>query len=97
MSPYYGVDVEEAGWLLARADNMVAGFQNGSGGSFFQSNGTKNTFLNQFKQAAAARSIRTSTIVLATFNTIAAFATAMAILYDCYSRSRRNKRKLNTR
>ncbi|OIW29899.1 hypothetical protein CONLIGDRAFT_575252 [Coniochaeta ligniaria NRRL 30616] len=48
--------------------------------------------LNQFK-IAAARSIRMSTIILCTFNTIAAFATAMGILYESYSRAKRNNRQ----
>lgn len=47
--------------------------------------------INQFK-LEAARSIRTSTIILATFNTISAFATALGIWYDCYSSARRNRR-----
>ncbi|ORY71219.1 uncharacterized protein BCR38DRAFT_479737 [Pseudomassariella vexata] len=45
--------------------------------------------INQFK-FLAARSIRTSTIVLATFNTISAAATAAGIYYDCYSTAKRN-------
>jgi hypothetical protein len=46
-------------------------------------------FLNGLK-FSAARSIRTSTIVLASFNIIAAFATALGILCDSYFRKRRN-------
>ncbi|TVY15714.1 hypothetical protein LARI1_G006542 [Lachnellula arida] len=33
---------------------------------------------------AESKSVRTSTIILAVFNTLAAFATACSILYDCY-------------
>ncbi|KAI0471957.1 hypothetical protein GGR56DRAFT_99796 [Xylariaceae sp. FL0804] len=39
----------------------------------------------------AARSIRTSTIILASFNTVSAAATAAGIFYDCYSRAKRNR------
>lgn len=42
---------------------------------------------------AASKSIRTSTIILATFNTIVAFATAMGIIYDCYILKRRRDRR----
>jgi hypothetical protein len=94
MSPYYGVDHEGGGWLISRGD--MSDFQNGTGGGGFQTNGTNNMLINQFK-IAAARSIRTSTIILATFNTIAAFATAMGILYDSYSRARRNNRRFKFR
>ncbi|KAI1342017.1 hypothetical protein F5Y15DRAFT_330413 [Xylariaceae sp. FL0016] len=45
--------------------------------------------INEFK-FLAARSIRTSTIILATFNTISAAATAAGIFYDCYSTAKRN-------
>lgn len=33
---------------------------------------------------AESKSVRTSTIILAVFNILAAFATACSILYDCY-------------
>ncbi|KFY24571.1 hypothetical protein V493_05155 [Pseudogymnoascus sp. VKM F-4281 (FW-2241)] len=36
-----------------------------------------------------SKSIRTSTIILASFNGVAAFATAFSILYDCYCTSKR--------
>ncbi|OBT63269.1 hypothetical protein VE03_07942 [Pseudogymnoascus sp. 23342-1-I1] len=36
-----------------------------------------------------SKSIRTSTIILASFNGLAAFATAFSILYDCYCTSKR--------
>ena len=42
---------------------------------------------------SAAKSIRTSTIVLAAFNIIAAFATALGILCDSYFRKKRNDKK----
>lgn len=54
----------------------------------FASNSTFGV-INQFK-FLAARSIRTSTIILAAFNTVSAFATAAGILYDCYATAKRN-------
>ncbi|KAB5563360.1 hypothetical protein GE09DRAFT_1219918 [Coniochaeta sp. 2T2.1] len=84
MSPY--ITMDGAGWMVPRAE-MTSG-----GGGGFNTNGTNNMLLNQFK-LAAARSIRMSTIILCTFNTIAAFATAMGILYESYSRARRNNRQ----
>ncbi|KAL7625018.1 hypothetical protein AAE478_004232 [Parahypoxylon ruwenzoriense] len=47
--------------------------------------------INQFK-FLAARSIRTSTIILAAFNTVSAFATAVGIFYDCYTTAKRSNR-----
>lgn len=38
---------------------------------------------------AESKSVRTSTIILAAFNVLAAFATAVSILYDCYMASKR--------
>jgi hypothetical protein len=97
MSPF--VTLDGAGWVVPRADNMNMSGQNGGGGGtngFFNGNGTNNMIFNQFKNAAA-RSVRTSAMILATFNTIAAFATAMGILYDSYSRARRNNRNMKFR
>ncbi|RYO82426.1 hypothetical protein DL766_007784 [Monosporascus sp. MC13-8B] len=45
--------------------------------------------INQFK-FLAAKSIRTSTIILSSFNTISAFATAAGILFDCYLKAKRS-------
>jgi hypothetical protein len=38
---------------------------------------------------AESKSVRTSTIILAAFNVLAAFTTAGSILYDCYWASKR--------
>jgi len=46
-------------------------------------------FWNDLK-FSAAKSIRTSAIILASFNIIAAFATALGILFDSYFRKKRN-------
>jgi hypothetical protein len=79
MSANYGTDYSANGWLNARADET---------GDLH--NETTKMLLYQFK-FAAAKSIRTSTIILATFNTIAAFGTALRIIYNCYSRRRRSR------
>lgn len=42
---------------------------------------------------AAAKSIRTSTMILASFNALAAFATAVGIIYGCYTYKRRAIRR----
>ncbi|KAG6356950.1 hypothetical protein INS49_014825 [Diaporthe citri] len=47
---------------------------------------------NGFK-FAASKSIRTSTMILASFNALAAFATAMGIIYGCYTYKRRAIRR----
>jgi hypothetical protein len=44
-----------------------------------------------------SKSVRTSTIILATFNIIAAFATATSILYDCYCAHKRSGRSLKSK
>ncbi|KAL1839192.1 hypothetical protein VTJ49DRAFT_1781 [Mycothermus thermophilus] len=53
---------------------------------------TQQMFLNELR-FSAAKSIRTSTIILASFNIIAAFATALGILVDGYFRKKRNDRQ----
>ncbi|CAJ2507898.1 Uu.00g090840.m01.CDS01 [Anthostomella pinea] len=65
-----------------------AGNSSGFSQAAFSGNSTFSV-INEFK-FLAARSIRTSTIVLASFNTISAFATAAGIFYDCYSSAKRN-------
>lgn len=65
-----------------------AGYENGLSQAAF--NGTSAFgVINQFK-FLAAKSIRTSTIILAAFNTISAFATAAGIFYDCYMTAKRS-------
>ncbi|KFY07324.1 hypothetical protein V492_07249 [Pseudogymnoascus sp. VKM F-4246] len=44
-----------------------------------------------------SKSVRTSTIILASFNGVAAFATAFSILYDCYCTSKRYGSASNSR
>lgn len=42
---------------------------------------------------ATTKSIRTSTIILASFNVLAAAATALGIIYSCYTYSKRAQRR----
>ncbi|KAL1845928.1 hypothetical protein VTK73DRAFT_392 [Phialemonium thermophilum] len=94
MSPFVGVE-SGAGWLESRA---VAGFATQAGGPSGFVEAATNSSIQQmiFAQLkfAPAKSVRSSTIILATFNAIAAFATALGITYDSYTRARRNKRRL---
>lgn len=89
------------GWLESRGDTSWTPNTNvtgGNGNGLFQSatNTTTNMIINEFR-FAAAKSIRTSTIILATFNTVAAFATAVGILFDTYYRKKRNDKKFRFR
>ncbi|KAK3378446.1 hypothetical protein B0H63DRAFT_247591 [Podospora didyma] len=99
MSPFLGLD-GGFGWLESRGDTVWRPQSNanvnGTGNGLFQTaaniSTTQQMFFNELK-FAAAKSIRTSTIILATFNTVAAFATAMGILFDAYYREKRNNKK----
>lgn len=69
---------------------------NRSGNGFFQmannrTTTTRQMFLNELR-FSAAKSIRTSTMILACFNIVAAFATALGIICDSYFRERRNNK-----
>ncbi len=68
--------------MASKSTDVLTQAATGSNG-----NTTNQMIINQFK-FAAAKSVRTSTIILATFNAVAAFATAMGILYDAYSGKR---------
>jgi hypothetical protein len=65
-------------------------------GSSGGQNQSQAAIINEFR-FAAAKSIRTSTIILAAFNAIAAFTTAFGILYECYTARKRNRRRYSTR
>ncbi|KAL2023900.1 hypothetical protein VTK56DRAFT_677 [Thermocarpiscus australiensis] len=101
MSPFARVN-GGVGWLESRDDTrwMQGSNCNRSRNGLFQSvtnrTNTQQMFLNELK-FAAAKSIRTSAIILATFNIVAAFATALGILCDCYFRERRNNKKFKFR
>jgi hypothetical protein len=64
----------------------------GGASSFNVSKEASQAISNGFK-FAASKSIRTSTIILASFNALAALATAMGIIYGCYTYKRRAIRK----
>jgi hypothetical protein len=51
-------------------------------------NATFNAIINSLV-FAESKSVRTSTIILASFNVLASFTTAASILYDCYWASKR--------
>lgn len=69
---------------------------NGTGLSMAATEGGNSTFMviNEFR-FLAARSIRTSTIILSVFNTVSAFATAAGILFECYLKAKRNRARRN--
>lgn len=105
MSPLALVIDGVAGWLESRDDNTGGQSRNnfnrtrnGTGNGLFQSATNQTTsqqmFFNDLR-FAAAKSIRTSTIILASFNIIAAFATAVGILCESYFREKRNNRQFN--
>lgn len=84
------------GGLESRDDNMWFGRPQGdfnrSRAAFNRTQfAAQQMFFNDLK-FSAAKSIRTSTIILAVFNAIAALATALGILIDSYFRKRRNDR-----
>jgi hypothetical protein len=97
MSPYAGI-AGGAGWLESRDDDTdwmaQGGFNRSRTGFQAATNrtGTRQMFINELR-FSAARSIRTSVIILASFNIIAAFATALGILCDSYFRKKRNDKK----
>lgn len=102
MSPLVGVE-GAVGWLESRADTRWMThnrFNSSRGAGIYQSaanqTASEQMLFNELK-FAAAKSIRTSTIILAVFNVIAAFATALAILCDAYFRERRNNRQFGFR
>lgn len=89
--------MDATGWLLPRAtevlrrDNLTVAFNKTTQLLQMQRNQTSPQMLiNEFR-FAAAKSIRTSTIILAAFNTIAAFATVLGILWENYSREKKTR------
>jgi hypothetical protein len=68
------------------------GFGGNQSTPVFQAATANATFTNNLIATlvfAESKSIRTSTIILASFNIVAAFATAASILYDCHWASKR--------
>lgn len=78
-----GSSLSHSDWSASSNRNISSGFSQAASNSTF-------LVINQLK-TIAARSVRTSTIVLAAFNIITAFATAAGIYYDCYSSAKRNR------
>ncbi|KAI0381773.1 hypothetical protein F5Y04DRAFT_270751 [Hypomontagnella monticulosa] len=70
-------------------NTSALGYPNGFAQAAFNSSSTLGV-INDLK-FQTAKSIRTSTIILAAFNTVSAFATAAGILYDCYVTAKRSK------
>ncbi|POR35229.1 Uncharacterized protein TPAR_04567 [Tolypocladium paradoxum] len=87
------------GWNWARVAEMwsrALGSDSGaSQGFMFQSN-TTSALINQLR-FAAAKSNRTSLIILASFNALAAAATAFGIFWDCYTGAKRNDPRFRLR
>ncbi|EEY18125.1 conserved hypothetical protein [Verticillium alfalfae VaMs.102] len=79
--------------LWARDDGSANGIGNTNGGSSNSFAGQNNdtsqaALINEFR-FAAAKSIRTSVIILAAFNVVAAFATAVGIIWHSYATKKR--------
>ncbi|TEA17548.1 hypothetical protein C8034_v012307 [Colletotrichum sidae] len=89
-------------WTRAEADDVSTGDGSDSGagdssrGLFRAQSNSTSALINQFR-FQSAKSIRTSTIILAVFNVIAAFATAVGILWDSYGSAKRNNPKFGFR
>ena len=73
-------------FAMAQVSNGT-GFTNTQAGSARNETATLDLIANLV--FAESKSVRTSTIILAAFNVLAAFATASSILYDCYWASKR--------
>jgi hypothetical protein len=65
--------------------------------SGFRLRGNSSAALQEELRFAPVKSIRTSTIILSVFNVIAAFATAVGILWEGYAREKRNNEKFRFR
>ncbi|KAI0897834.1 hypothetical protein F4806DRAFT_379043 [Annulohypoxylon nitens] len=83
MDHFHGLSNLNSSWQT----NSSLGYSNGIYQAASSGNSTFGV-INEFK-FLAAKSIRTSTIILAVFNTISAFATAAGIYYDCYVSAKR--------
>lgn len=76
-----------AGTTTAMADNTGGTYQLATSG-----NVTTAAITNALR-FAQSKSVRTSTIILASFNTVAAFTTALGIIYGCRSLHKRMQRR----
>ncbi|KAF9881289.1 hypothetical protein CkaCkLH20_01439 [Colletotrichum karsti] len=85
------------GWLDPRAEGVTNYDGDASlRGPLRATNASTSALINQFR-FQSAKSIRTSTIILAVFNVIAAFATAVGIFWDSYGSAKRNNPKFGFR
>ncbi|KAI0885133.1 uncharacterized protein GGS22DRAFT_139389 [Annulohypoxylon maeteangense] len=85
MDHFHGLNNLNNSW---ETNSSSFGYSNGIYQAASSGNSTFGV-INEFK-FLAAKSIRTSTIILAVFNTISAFATAAGIYYDCYVSAKRS-------
>ncbi|KAK1989360.1 hypothetical protein LZ30DRAFT_576139 [Colletotrichum cereale] len=88
-------------WTRGDDNDATTGYESAAGDSVrgpykATSNSTSAAIINQFR-FQSAKSIRTSTIILAVFNVIAAFATAVGIIWDGYATAKRNNQKFGFR
>ncbi|KAK1964295.1 hypothetical protein LY78DRAFT_160262 [Colletotrichum sublineola] len=87
-------------WARGDVDGVTTGYGSAASdsirGSFKVTNTSTSALINQFR-FQAAKSIRTSTIILAVFNVIAAFATALGIFWDGYATAKRTNQKFGFR
>jgi hypothetical protein len=74
--------------LMARAANHTTTQAADNDSTAASTNATFNAIIYSLK-FAESKSVRTSTIILASFNVLASFTTASSILYDCYWASKR--------
>lgn len=75
--------------LMARMANETTQAATNKMGNNSSSQNATLTMLISSLEFAESKSVRTSTIILASFNVLASFATAASILYDCYWASKR--------
>ncbi len=73
-----------ASWTAALVDTSA------SSSSGFSFNGNSTSASANQLEFAAAKSIRMSTVILASFNAMAGLATAVGIYWDCYRTARRD-------
>lgn len=59
------------------------------------SNATATIAISNVLKFAASKSVRTSTVILATFNALAALATALGIIHSCRQYRKRAQRRVS--
>jgi fluoride ion exporter CrcB/FEX len=87
-----GIMASSARFVMERAFNKSSpkfNFTMNEANGTFTRNNSATALLIKNLVFAESKSVRTSTIILAAFNVLAAFATACSILYDCYAASKR--------